>query len=160
MTTYADINAKLKDDIAKEEAGLITDSAEFLELAAGAAERLLGLGRVFPPYYFCGHLDHKEIEFYEMRLNEAMDAMEKIFKTVMAAKEESAKWAMETAASFSRFARPAHSDPSVDRDLDGINVPDGEPEQENDRDLDGINMPDGEHFSARAARKRDCGSLP
>lgn len=112
MTTYADIDAKLKDDIAKEEAGLIADSAEFLELAAGAAERLLGLGRVFPAYYFCGHLNHKEIEFCEMRLSEAMDAMEKIFKTVMAAKEESAKWAMETAASFSRSIPVENDRPS------------------------------------------------
>jgi hypothetical protein len=52
MTTRNDeLSAALKDQAAKEAAGLIIDSEEFLKLAGGAAERLLGVGRCFATEY-------------------------------------------------------------------------------------------------------------
>jgi hypothetical protein len=92
MTTRNDeLSAALKDQAAKEAAGLIIDSEEFLKLAGGAAERLLGVGRCFATeYYFYGGENKKTMGLCATRMAEAMEAMQKLDATIRAAREEAA----------------------------------------------------------------------
>ena len=99
MTTIDDeLSAALKDQAAKEAAGLIIDSEEFLKLAVGAAERLLGVGRCFATeYYFYGGANKKIMDLCATRMAEAMGAIQKLDATIRAAIEEAAESETTTA---------------------------------------------------------------
>lgn len=86
-TTDEKIAAWKKELDAKEADGIITDSTDFLEEAAGAAERLLGIGRYFQAYYF-GEIDPKMLALCVERLAEAIVSVQKIQLTVMDAMKE------------------------------------------------------------------------